>query len=261
MWLALDERPGPAHHLALEGCVERARDGVLAAEMRTRVMWRASTWTICPAVARDLRVLDQGRRAVVRAPPASSSDWRRRGSAARAARAVVREASGDPSRRSSPLKRRPLVELGRGCDLLVRLGGRHRRRHAPGRRSRRSRSTVPGERPCGRWRGYGVLVIDDQTIEQAVTRLSQAAGEGARVVLFGSHGRGDADHNSDLDFLVIQHEVEDRAAEAVRLRRALRGILAPIDIIVVSQDQVDEWGAVRGTVIEAALSEGRVVNG
>lgn len=104
-------------------------------------------------------------------------------------------------------------------------------------------------------------VIDQETIERAVNRLSQAAGEGSRVVLFGSHARGQGGRDSDLDFLVIEPEVEDRGAESVRLRHALRGILAPMDVIVVSQSQVDEWGSVRGTVIHAALAGGRVVHG
>ncbi len=104
-------------------------------------------------------------------------------------------------------------------------------------------------------------VIERQTIERVASRLSEAAGEGSRVILFGSYARDDADSGSDLDFLVIKPEVEDRGAESVRLRRAVRGILAPMDIVVVSQGHVEEWGKVRGTVIHAALSEGRVVHG
>lgn len=105
------------------------------------------------------------------------------------------------------------------------------------------------------------LVIERQTIERAVRTLADAAGEGSRVILFGSYARNEGGPDSDLDFLVIQPEVEDRGAESVRLRRALRGILAPMDIVVVSQRHVEEWGDVRGTVIHAALSEGRVVHG
>jgi hypothetical protein len=46
-------------------------------------------------------------------------------------------------------------------------------------------------------------------IEEAARRLSQGA-PGARVILFGSHARGDAGSRSDLDFLVAEPEVERR---------------------------------------------------
>jgi len=79
------------------------------------------------------------------------------------------------------------------------------------------------------------------------------------VILFGSHARGDARRGSDLDFLVIEGEVESKHAEMVRLRRALRGLKTPIDVFVASESQVEEWGGVRGTVLHEALSEGREV--
>jgi uncharacterized protein len=53
-------------------------------------------------------------------------------------------------------------------------------------------------------------VVDEGLIAEAGRRLSRAAGESAQVILFGSHARGDARTDSDLDFLVIEPEVEDR---------------------------------------------------
>jgi hypothetical protein len=60
--------------------------------------------------------------------------------------------------------------------------------------------------------------------------------------LFGSHAREDARAISDLDFLVIEQTVSDRHAEMVRLRSALHDLCRPIDVLVYSQAQVDEWG-------------------
>jgi predicted nucleotidyltransferase len=98
-------------------------------------------------------------------------------------------------------------------------------------------------------------VFDDGVIEEAGRRILRAAPPGSRVILFGSHARGDADEHSDLDFLVIEPEVDDWGKESVRLHRALqRGVYA--DVIVVSEDSVHEWRDVYGTVIHAALGEG-----
>jgi predicted nucleotidyltransferase len=71
-------------------------------------------------------------------------------------------------------------------------------------------------------------VIDmDRDIERAAHTLAEAAGSPVRVILFGSHARGEARAGSDLDFLVIEPHVPDRHAEMVRLRSALRGFRRP----------------------------------
>jgi uncharacterized protein len=87
----------------------------------------------------------------------------------------------------------------------------------------------------------------------------EAAQSPSRVILFGSHARGDAAADSDLDFLVIERHVADRFGETVRLRRALRSLRLPVDVIVVSEAHVQEWGEVRNTMLHAALHEGRVL--
>jgi uncharacterized protein len=102
-------------------------------------------------------------------------------------------------------------------------------------------------------------VAAEEMIERAGRALLDAASAPAKVILFGSHARGDADAGSDFDFLVIEHEVEDRLAEEVRLRRALRGFAAPVDVIVMDEALVQRRAKVKGTMVDRALREGRVV--
>ena len=54
-------------------------------------------------------------------------------------------------------------------------------------------------------------------IQRAGEALAEAAGSSAKVILFGSHARDEAQPDSDVDFLVIEPEVEDRFGETVRL--------------------------------------------
>jgi predicted nucleotidyltransferase len=103
---------------------------------------------------------------------------------------------------------------------------------------------------------YCDRVVDEELIAEAGRRLAEAAPD-ARVILFGSHARGEAGPHSDLDFLVIEPAIEDATEESVRLRRALRGLRVAADIVVVSEDEAEDWRDVHGSVIHAALAEGR----
>jgi predicted nucleotidyltransferase len=110
------------------------------------------------------------------------------------------------------------------------------------------------------WVGSVFGVIDETQIREAGRRLAGAA-PGARVILFGSHARGDAGDRSDLDILVIKPEVENAGLEAVRLMRELRDLRLPLEVVVVSGSDVEDWGSVRGSLVHAAITEGRILAG
>ena len=101
-------------------------------------------------------------------------------------------------------------------------------------------------------------MIDADLIDEAARRIA-AAAPGARVILFGSHARGEAGPDSDVDLLVVEPRVDDRLAEIVRLQRVLAPLRLPADVIVVSEDHVEEWCDVASTMLHDALREGRVL--
>lgn len=104
-------------------------------------------------------------------------------------------------------------------------------------------------------------MVDQAVIEEAGRRLARAAGDSAQVILFGSHARGDAGDQSDLDFLVVEPDVKNEAEESVRLSRELRDLRIPVDVVVVSRGYVDAWRNVRGSVVHSALGHGHVLAG
>jgi predicted nucleotidyltransferase len=107
--------------------------------------------------------------------------------------------------------------------------------------------------------GYGSGMVDVEVISRAGRILADAAQSPARVILFGSHARGGARYGSDLDFLVIERDVVNRAVEMARLRDALPPLDVPVDVVVVSEAHAAKWGPVKGTMVHAALGEGRLV--
>jgi predicted nucleotidyltransferase len=103
-------------------------------------------------------------------------------------------------------------------------------------------------------------VVDETLIAEAGSRLA-AAAPGAQVILFGSHPFGEANPQGDLGFLIVESEVDNEAEESVRLHRTLRDLRVPAEVIVVSREYVDRWREVRGGLVHAALSQGRVLAG
>jgi predicted nucleotidyltransferase len=106
---------------------------------------------------------------------------------------------------------------------------------------------------------YRCCVASEDVIQAAGRCLAAAATRPAKVILFGSHAQGAPRPDSDLDLLVIESDLADRNAEFVRLRRSLRGLGVPVDLILVSEDNVDEWRDVPGTLIHDAFRDGRVL--
>jgi predicted nucleotidyltransferase len=105
-------------------------------------------------------------------------------------------------------------------------------------------------------------VTDEETIRRAAGALLEAAPPGSEVILFGSHARGKAHAGSDLDFLVVEPEVEDRHGEMVRLRVALDSVIGPLliaaDVLVVSRQRYEHWRDTPSTVYHHAATEGVV---
>lgn len=101
-------------------------------------------------------------------------------------------------------------------------------------------------------------VLNQQTLLEAARLLGEAA-KPARVILFGSYARGDADENSDADFLVIEPELRDAGAELVRLNRVLRPLGIPADVLVYSEAEAEQRRNWCSSAVYWALREGKVL--
>jgi uncharacterized protein len=80
-----------------------------------------------------------------------------------------------------------------------------------------------------------------------------------RIILFGSAARDTARPDSDLDFLVIKRGVTSRRRLAQAIYRALVGIPVPVDVIVVTPEDIELYKDGVATIIGPALREGREV--
>jgi uncharacterized protein len=102
-------------------------------------------------------------------------------------------------------------------------------------------------------------MISEKKIEEAANVLANGAHP-CKIILFGSYARGEARQDSDLDFLVIEPNVPNKRNEMVRLRNLLRPMRIPADVVVASEQEIEDWGHLPGTLYYWALKEGKVLH-
>ncbi len=97
-----------------------------------------------------------------------------------------------------------------------------------------------------------------EAIEEMVRRIVRQFHP-LLVVLFGSHARGTAGPDSDVDLLVVMPEGDSRRRQATQMDMALWGIDLPADVIVADPGGVERNRDRRGHLIHQAFREGRIL--
>ena len=80
-----------------------------------------------------------------------------------------------------------------------------------------------------------------------------------RIILFGSHSRGDSHPESDFDLLIIAPSDEPRWQRTIPVYRLLAGLGIPKDIVWWTPAEINEWRGVRSHFINTVLREGKVL--
>ena len=91
-------------------------------------------------------------------------------------------------------------------------------------------------------------------IENAVQRIVEQFHP-VKIILFGSHARGSASPDSDVDLLVVM-KVE---GQAVEIDLALSDRRFPLDLIVVTPEEFERYRDIAGHIVYPAVREGKVL--
>ncbi len=97
-----------------------------------------------------------------------------------------------------------------------------------------------------------------EKIEEIVHRIVRRF-DPEKIVLFGSHARGAAGHDSDVYLLVVMRVDGSKRKKAIEIYGILAGMGIPKDVIVVTPEEVEKYRDIVGTIIRPALREGKVL--
>jgi uncharacterized protein len=100
--------------------------------------------------------------------------------------------------------------------------------------------------------------VDKTVLDEIVRRLVEAV-DPDRIILFGSHARGDARPDSDVDLLIIKDTDQPAYRRSISAYRALSGIGIPKDIIWRTPAEVEDWSQVPTHITTRALKEGKTL--
>jgi len=96
-------------------------------------------------------------------------------------------------------------------------------------------------------------------LRNVLVRRIRKACDPDRIILFGSHARGRAHEQSDIDLMVIKSGIEHRRREAVKVYRALKGLCLPVDILIATPEIMEQYKGYFFTVYHDVARDGRVI--
>lgn len=98
----------------------------------------------------------------------------------------------------------------------------------------------------------------ESALQEAVDRIATRFHPD-KIILFGSAARGQGGPDSDADLLVVMPVEGSKRQQAVQIDLALEGIPIPIDLVVITPDEVEKYRDAMGTIIHEAVREGKVL--
>ncbi|UCD86201.1 MAG: nucleotidyltransferase domain-containing protein [Deltaproteobacteria bacterium] len=100
--------------------------------------------------------------------------------------------------------------------------------------------------------------MNHSILDEIVRRVVEVA-QPERIILFGSAARDQLGPDSDIDLLVVKSGVPHRRRLAQQIHMNFFGLGVPVDIIVVTPEDIKAFGDKVGAITGPALQEGKVI--
>ena len=107
-----------------------------------------------------------------------------------------------------------------------------------------------------------MLQVTDELLKEMTETIVQGVNPN-KIILFGSHAKGTARPDSDLDVLVVEdgpfNAGRTREAEMVKLWEVCFDYNIPLDFLVYSPEEIEQWQGVPNHVVAHAVKDGKVL--
>jgi len=100
-------------------------------------------------------------------------------------------------------------------------------------------------------------MVPKKQVREFVRRLAREFSPD-RVILFGSHARGKASDDSDVDLLVIMDTAKRGIQQALEIRRCIPRSFA-LDLLVKTPAEVQQRMALNDSFMKSILTEGEIL--
>lgn len=80
-----------------------------------------------------------------------------------------------------------------------------------------------------------------------------------RVILFGSHARGEGGPDSDVDLLVVMPVQGSKREKRIEIGVALSRFVIPLDIVLSTPEELEARRHIPGTIERPAMLEGKTL--
>lgn len=101
--------------------------------------------------------------------------------------------------------------------------------------------------------------VDKGLIDFIGSRITKVLAP-ERIILFGSYAYGTPSRASDIDILVVVKKSSlPRYKRSIPIYKELAGLFIPKDLLVYTEDEIEEWSEVPQSFITTICRRGRVI--
>ena len=102
--------------------------------------------------------------------------------------------------------------------------------------------------------------LNNKLLQEIVDKIVEHSHP-EKIILFGSYARGNPEKGSDLDLLIIKDSFLPRHKRSVEIRKLFYNYCIPMDVLVYTPKEVEEWKDVIGHILHTIIKKGKVVYG
>jgi len=102
------------------------------------------------------------------------------------------------------------------------------------------------------------VMMAAQQLEEIIAQIIEVY-QPEKIILFGSYANGTAKESSDLDLLLVKRTNEIPFDRVTKVRKSLRGFLFPMDILVYTPEEIENFKGSKFSFVSQVLKSGKII--